>query len=126
MPTTKNIPSLEPLSTGPKSITLKVRGCGHIPGKKNRLYPRRVGGVMTDRKSLARQARIVNSLFMSLCESATIGGAMLTTARLRSLTALLPQDDDWNHVPIITIMAIKVPKGDEGADITIQQLKKLP
>jgi hypothetical protein len=123
MPTTENIQSPEPSLTEPKSITLKVRGCGHIPGKKNRLYPRQDGGVMTDKKSRAKQAWIVNSLFISLCELATTGGVMLTMAQLRFLIASLPQDDDWKHIPIITITAIKVPKGEEGADVTIQRLK---
>ena len=80
---------------------------------------------MIDATIKTRMSRILNSLFTSLCDSQMTADETLTAQRLHSLIQSLPCDDDWKHIPIITITAIKVPKGEEGADVTIQQLKKL-
>ena len=120
------MPNSSPPVTSSKTaptVRLQVRGLGHVPSKKNRLFARADGGVMTDSKVRQWSTRCIAAFVSQLCcGSATGESAILTTEQLRSLTQLLPADDGWKHIPEIHLTAIQVPKGDEGADITIELL----
>jgi hypothetical protein len=112
------VPAVQPS----REIRLQVRGVGHIPGKKNRVFARADGGVMTDRQIRERLNRITNLLFTSLLRLATSGGTTLTMQSLRCLIASLPRDDNWKDIPVTSKRTIAVPKGEEGVDIVITLL----
>lgn len=99
------------------SVTLIVRGLGHIPALKNSMY------AIVDKKNREWKRRCIQ-LFGSQLLSGTATGepATLTPHSLRCLTQLLPLDDGWRHIPEINIRCVQVPKGQEGAEIVIERL----
>lgn len=99
------------------SVTLNVRGLGHVPSIKNSMF------AIVDKKNREWKRRCV-SLFVSnlLSSIQTNEPGTLTPHSLRSLIASLPRDDSWRDIPEIQIRCVRVPKGEEGASITISEI----
>lgn len=105
-------PPANPLS----AVTLEVRGLGHIPAIKNSMF------AIVDKKNREWKRRCVRSFVSQLLSSTqTTEHEIQTPHSLRSLIASLPQDDSWKDIPQISIQCVKVPKGDEGANLMISQ-----
>ena len=104
------------------SPVVRLKAFGNIVTQKNHKMLSR-GRLITDPKKQAI-AKAITEGFVSqfLCGSATEGAGILTEAQRLSLTALWPRDDCWTCVPELHVTARLVPKGQEGADITIEQL----
>ena len=99
------------------SVTLKVKGLGHIPAIKNSMYS------IVDKKNREWKKRCVRSfVYQLLSISPTFGHVIQTQQFLQSLIASLPQDDSWKDIPNLDVTSIKVPKGEEGAEIIITRL----
>lgn len=65
---------------------------------------------------------VINFISQLLSNIPTNERATLTPPFLRSLIASLPRDDNWKIIPVITVTAVKVPKGEEGAEILITKI----
>jgi hypothetical protein len=119
-----------PESGGNRPIILSLRQLGHVPSFKNqkRAILDRASGkmrTMTKKETAAwMKTATAHLVFQLLSGYATGAGGTVTAHSLRCLIASLPRDDAWQFIPQITITAIKVPKGEEGADITIIKLER--
>jgi hypothetical protein len=106
------------------SVVLRVVGLGPVPAKKNSKMLTR-GRLITKPEYQTWMKRCVQS-FVSQYYSNTamdVGGTV-TVRSLRSwIASSLPEDDCWTIIPEINVEAIRVPKGQEGAVITIERLK---
>lgn len=103
---------------------LKVRNLGHVPSKKNMHYPSAGGTrVLMDKKAKAWLKSCTASFVSQLCSACpTSEAGIVTVPSLRSLIASLPHDDNWKVISEETVKAVRVPKGEEGADILIEQI----
>lgn len=109
--------SLKPAIPPCGPIKLQVRGLGHIPALKNSFH------AIVNPENREWKRRCVKLFEYQLVSGiATTGCETPTLPSPRSLIALLPSDDRWQVIPEITIQSIKVPPGEEGADITITRL----
>lgn len=89
--------------------------------KNNKLLCR--GRLITNPKRQQWMDQCVKAFVSQLnCSTAIGGGATLMEPQQRSLTASLPQDDCWSEIPELHVMARLVPKGDEGAIVSIERL----
>lgn len=105
-----------------KSIVLVIRNIGHVPSFKNHKLLTR-GRTITDPKKQKWMKLCIQgfvSQLLSKCQISETG--TLTEHHLRSLIALLPQDDNWKHMPELSVSAIQVDKGKEGAFVTIEKI----
>lgn len=115
-------------SCGATPVTLRIRGCGNIGGfknSKNIIRNRRTKKLMvvSDTGLKKRMDRIIQSFVSQLrCASATGAGATPTGVRPRFSTRSLPHDDCWTAIPELVVTCELVAPGEEGADITIEQL----
>jgi len=105
-------------------ITLELKGLGHVPSKKNKHFCAKDGKrVLLDLKTKHWMRRAANSIAFQLCSVfPTTAAVTLTAPALRSLIALLPHDDNWSVIPELSVRAVRVPKGQEGALITIEEI----
>lgn len=105
------------------AIILELRGSGHVPSFKNNKMIAR-GRIITNpkrQKWMETCIRSIVSQLRSLCR--TIVGETMTEQHQRSWTASsLPEDDCWQWIPELHIIATKCEKGQEGAIITIERL----
>ena len=103
------------------AVKLEVKNLGHVPALKNSMY------AIVDPKHRDWKRRCVASFVSQLISACqTTESETLTTQRVRSLTALLPQDDAWQHIPVMILTASKVKMGDEGAEILIDVMPEIP
>lgn len=113
-------------SEPPKKLVLRLQGY-HIPSKKNRHYPStpssgRPARVLLDEKVKERIERITRDfVYQLLSESATTGtGTATACSQLSRTLSLLPEDDSWKWVAEHSVRCEAVPKGMEGAEITVE------
>ena len=113
---------------GSRPIVLTLRGLGHVPSFKNQkraILDSQSGQMrtVTEKKTAAwMKMATAHFVFQLLSKYATGGDGTVTAHSLQSLIASLPPDDAWQFVPQISITAIKVPPGEEGAEITITKI----
>jgi hypothetical protein len=104
-------------------ITLKVEGLGHVPAMKN-------NKMLTSGKLITNPKR---QKWMKLCQASfesqlislyqTSAEGMQMGRSLRSWIALhIPLDDAVSQIPEIYVTSHQVPKGQEGAVITIERI----
>lgn len=103
-------------------VELAVRGMGPCPAFKNSKLLCR-GRLITKPEYKKWMEACVQS-FVSQCISgtATSGGGILMGLSQPFSIALLPQDDNWQEIPELAVWARLVPKGLEGATITIERI----
>ena len=102
---------------GPSSVVLVISGLGHIPAIKNSMF------AIVKKENREWKRRCVESFKSQLFSGLPMTERAIPTPHsLRSLIALLPADDNWKCIPVIHIQCIKVKSGEEGAQITIQEI----
>lgn len=113
-----------PSSPSPVTVTLQIRGQGPITSFKNSKMLSR-GRLITSpikQKQMEGYIRAIESQLRS--EYQTSGGETQTGHSLASwIASCVPLDDSIQWVPEITIKAVSVAKGEEGADIVIEQIQ---
>lgn len=123
--------TLEPVNPSCAQIplTLEVLGMGHVPSFKNSKQisvNRRTGKrfLRTDTKKAEWMERAIRALEYQLtCAFQTDAAATSTGLSARSwIASSTPADDSWKHIAEITIRAVTVPHGNEGARIQIQRI----
>lgn len=108
------------------SVRLEIKGY-HIPAFKNsKLLLKKKGLLITNPRYQSIMKQIMRDIESQLSlESRTTAEGILTECSAHCWTALLkslPQDDSWQWMPEITMKAVKVNKGDEGATLVIEKL----
>lgn len=107
------------------TLLLKLRG-SHVPAMKNsKMIVRRGKKPMLITKP-ERRLWMDETIqdFVSQLRAAipiTENATLMEAARL-SLIASLPQDDSWQWIPELIVRAEKCDKGNEGADILIEEM----
>lgn len=106
----------------PRYLVLQIRNMGHVPSFKNsKMWTGKKLITKPERQKWMEAAiRVIASQFRSA--SRTTGGETSTGQSQPSSTAWLLLDDSWQWMPELIIKAVKVPPGDEGADIRIEQI----
>ncbi len=117
------------MTNSPKSspakatLTLQIKGQGAITSFKNSKLLSR-GRLITSpikQKQMDGYIRAIESQLR--CAYQTSAEGMPMGRSLACWTALfVPLDDAIQWIPEITIRAVNVPKGEEGAEIVIEQL----
>ena len=104
-------------------LVIVIQSIGHVPAFKNKkiIAGKRLITAPKARKWMEQATASIVSQFKSLCQ--TDDDATSTVPWQHSAIALLPQDDNWKVLPRIKVTARVVPKGDEGAIITLQRLQ---
>ena len=110
-----------------QSFTLTIKGLGPVPGMKNSkcIFKRGDGSPFIATKPEIKKwmKQAVQQLRSQLYCGSLISEDGTQMEHLRqSLTALLPVDDCWTCIPEIDVRCELCPKGQEGADITIEIL----
>lgn len=110
-----------------KPILLRIQGVGHVPSFKNTKMIVRIRGrpaLITDPRKQKIMSAISDSFECQLCSLfLTDAGATSTARFLRSWTASrVPLDDCVQVITSIAAHFRRVPKGQEGAEITIERL----
>lgn len=124
---------MHPQNSEPSTrICLQVRGLGHCIAFKNRkrsILDRNTGlqRTLTDpeaKKWMERCKKLFTQQLLSAYR--TEGGAIRTESSQRFWTALFNPsrkfDDSCKIIPSIDIRCIRVPEGEEGADLVIELL----
>ena len=105
------------------SVELNIKGLGPVPGIKNSKLLCR-GRLVTKpeyQKWMKRAIQAIESQLLS--GTPTSDAATWTTQqRLSWIVSNMPWDDSWTWIPEITVRATKVPRGQEGATITIEKV----
>jgi len=104
-------------------LVIVIQSIGHVPAFKNKkiIAGKRLITAPKARKWMEQATASIVSQLKSLCQ--TDDDATSTVPWQHSAIALLPQDDNWKVLPRIKVTARVVPKGDEGAIITLQRLQ---
>ena len=104
-------------------IKLTISGVGHIKGLKNNKFLAR-GRLLTKPESHLQMKKIVRSLELQLLSSFQISenATLLTPKQLLKIVSNVPLDDCWTEVGDINLIAHKVNKGEEGAEIYIERI----
>lgn len=107
-----------------RPVSLKIRGLGHIPSKKNHHFPLQNGGLGLDAEIKERMERITRALLCELLSLCQTTGSVTQTgcSRLSSIASRMPVKDSWQWIPEITVSCKMVPKGEEGCDVTIETI----
>lgn len=115
-----------PANPSSTPIVIEITGLGHVPSFKNskQLFIRngkpRMATKPAYKKWMARCIRLIEFTLLSRFRIAA--GAMLTGDSLPSWTASsVPFDDSVDWIPEILVTVERVPKGEEGATITIER-----
>ena len=98
-------------------LVIVIQSIGHVPAFKNKKI------IAGKRLITAPKARKWMEQATASIVSQTDDDATSTVPWQHSAIALLPQDDNWKVLPRIKVTARVVPKGDEGAIITLQRLQ---
>lgn len=111
-----------PMDPGPKMVVLTVRlGC-HIPSKKNHHYPSADGRrVLIDQSVRLRMKQLEEAILSELYSLSVIIGGETPSACLKPLQTLLSGlcDDSIKEIPSGSWGVRRVPKGQEGVEISI-------
>jgi hypothetical protein len=99
------------------AVKLRVEGLGHVPSIKNSMY-----AIVQKENRSWKSAAVAGFVSQLVCSCPTTSGATLTAEQLHSLIASLPHDDNWRIVSELHINCRRVPKGQEGAEITIEAI----
>ena len=104
------------------SLVLAIRAMGHVPAFKNKkiIAGRRLITAPKCKKWMVEATNSIISQLKYLCQTDTEETS--TVPWQQSAIALLPQDDNWKVIPMITVKVRMVRKGDEGAIITLTEL----
>lgn len=115
--------SIEPISTqSGASLKLYIRQLGHVPSKKNSKMLAR-GRLITAPKIQEWVKKCIKAFASQLSSGTQTGAEGTWTAHFQqSWICLLPFDDNWTVVPKIHLEAIQVGKGEEGADILLEEI----
>ena len=110
-------------TTTSDKLVIVIRSIGHVPAFKNKkiIAGKRLITAPKARKWMEQATASIVSQLKSLCQ--TDEDATSTVPWQQSAIALLPQDDNWKMLPRIQVTARVVPKGDEGAIITLRKLQ---
>jgi len=105
-----------------ESLVIAIRGIGHVPAFKNKkiIAGKRLITAPKCKKWMEEAIDSIISQLKYLCQ--TDGEETSTEHWRQSAIALLPQDDAWKFIPMITVKVKVVRKGDEGAIITLTEL----
>jgi len=103
-------------------LCLTIKGMGHVPAFKNR--KRIVGKMLITEPKIQRWMKsAVSSLYLQLKSLyRTSGGGTSTVPWQQLAICSLPYDDNWKAIPEISIRVRRVPKGDEGAILTLTKI----
>ena len=126
-----------PASQPSAAIVLTIQGT--VPSFKNR---KRIGGLtrwgpdlwkgtptlITRPDVKRRMDQLTRDIASALnSESVTAGAGTTTGWSLRSwIVSSLPADDCWTEIEIGSVRTVLVPKGQEGATVTIERLANAP
>lgn len=104
-------------------ILLHVIGLGHVPNFKNQKMLTR-GRLITKPERQKWMERCVQSFVSQLRSYAVTEGKGIWTGRWSPslIVSSLPEDDCRQCIPQITLQAVEVAKGEEGAVIKITKL----
>ena len=104
------------------TISLVLLGKGPVPSFKNRKRIMR-GKLVTDPKVKKWMNLCIEHLRSQLnSDIRTFGDGTWTERAAQSLIASLPPDDCWLWIRELHVTAKHVPKGAEGAKITIERI----
>ncbi len=108
----------------PLLLTLEIKGLGHVPSFKNRRIAVAAGKMIVLPEVKQRMERITRAFELalrSLCQ--TEGCGTSTECSLQSwIRSRVPLEDSWDWIPEISIRAVAVKPGEEGAIITIERI----
>ena len=115
--------SSPPSSKSPGTLLLQIRGVGPITSFKNSKMLSR-GRLITSpvkQKQMDQYIHAIESQLLSAFR--TTDGEMQMGHSLASwIASCVPLDDSIQWVPEISVKAVSVAKGEEGADILIEKL----
>ena len=131
--------ALPPVTQGSQSnsepIRLEIRGLGPVPSKKNQWeihgiqrigpdYWRGQPSIGPSKKLRTWVKQAVASIVSQLQITSQTRKFGITTECLQRFSiASLPHDDCWTVVEIGAVKTVLVPKGQEGADILIEEIE---
>lgn len=112
-------------------VNLEINGLGHVPSFKNNksIFRNQKGkpfiATSPKRREWMDQAtRLIESQLLFAFRMAM--PEIQTAQSLRSwIASCLPLDDSWQWVNEIHIKTVQVPKGEEGAYISIEQIPEV-
>ena len=102
---------------------LVVQGLGHCPSFKNSKMLAR-GRMITDPKKQRWMGRCIQSFLSQLCSGFRTTAIETQTALCPPcwIASCMPFDDSVQHIKHIEVTVVKVPKGEEGAEILVMRL----
>lgn len=106
-------------------MLLRIRGQGHVVGfKNNKLILWSQKRIITAPKYQKwMQQAVASFVFQLLSGSAIVAGEIPPAcSKLSWISSLLPVDDSVKDLPVGSWTVLRVPKGEEGADILIEEL----
>ena len=109
---------------GPSSVVLVISGLGHCPSKKNRHFPLTNGALGIDKSVRDRMKALENAILSALYSECQIVGNETHSEcwkRLRTLLSGL-SDDSIREIPTGSWAVEHVANGQEGMQITIQEI----
>ena len=116
-------------SSNATSVMLKIQGIEHVPSFKNskEIVPGRAGRramlITKPERQVWMEKAIVSFTYQLRCLFLTKGIATMTEPiPLSKIVSLLPLDDSRKWIPSHSVSTRLVPKGSEGAVITITKL----
>lgn len=105
-------------------IVLYLGGIGHVKGKKNNKLMAR-GRLITKPEYqdwIKYATRVIESQLPAVSQTTDAGIWTGAQQPCSTSSPILPEDDSWQWIPELVLRAEPVPKGQEGAVITIEQL----
>lgn len=109
-----------PTSTPTSSVLLTIRGLGHVPSFKNMKRAARKG-LFTEPRAKEWMRACTDSFALQLLSAFQTAKNATPTAPSRPswIVSAVPLDDSVNEIPELYVKVIRVPVGEEGADILI-------
>jgi hypothetical protein len=104
------------------TIKLEIRGFHPTSFKNSKMMCR--GRLITDPKKQKQMEQIIQDFVSQLISSTPTTAAETWTEaqQLCWIASSTPADDSYQWIPEIHLLARRVEKGDEGANITIERL----
>lgn len=110
-------------------IVLEIKGLGHVPAFKNKkrsILDSNTGlqRTLTEPKTKQWMERCIQSFVSQLLSATQTTGDGTTPGRtkLSVIVLSLPLDDSRQWIPDTVLTTKEVPKGEEGATITIERI----
>jgi hypothetical protein len=103
---------------------LVVQGISSVPSFKNSKMLAR-GRLITDPKKQKWMDRCIQSFLSQLCSGFRTTAIETQTALCPPcwIASCMPFDDSVKHIKRIEVTVVKVPKGEEGAEIIVRQMQ---